>query len=367
MKNIGQKSGDYLYTGSYGAGNPPPDYIHFGEDDQTFFVTEDDIYPVPYELNHYHLGYGRGTEEGSVNVVTGSRTVQGGGTSWLTTGATSRYFGVKGDDQALIPDGKPYEIESVVSNTELRLKTAYQGASGNKGYKISDGLFYGHGSYDKGMDYREYVAGAWDPADPLSDPPAAGKGHLGMPEWGISHSTEPAQDGLNLGTAYRGLNGLAFPGFVLAARIMDDSTSRALWNHDALFGYVDRWVDMMTPYSDPQKEGLYVYGSDFAKSMWLAYRSGVSGIKNYTMFPLPRPVSGTAYPNPAGRSVVITVPDLSIPAVIRIYGPQGSTMTQWEMTAPVSVFTVENLANGVYYYTINHGYYNKTGKLTINR
>ncbi|MFC1631145.1 dockerin type I repeat-containing protein [Candidatus Omnitrophota bacterium] len=43
MRNIGQKSGTYLYTGSYGPGNEPPDYIHFGEDDQTFYVTQNDV------------------------------------------------------------------------------------------------------------------------------------------------------------------------------------------------------------------------------------------------------------------------------------------------------------------------------------
>jgi hypothetical protein len=43
MRNIGQKSGDYLYSGDYGPGNIPPDYVHFGEDDQTFHVSADDI------------------------------------------------------------------------------------------------------------------------------------------------------------------------------------------------------------------------------------------------------------------------------------------------------------------------------------
>ncbi len=41
MKNIGQKSGDYALTGAYG--NPPADYINFGEDDQTFYVTQNDV------------------------------------------------------------------------------------------------------------------------------------------------------------------------------------------------------------------------------------------------------------------------------------------------------------------------------------
>lgn len=49
MQNIGQKSGDYLYhydaatSTQYGPGNLPPDFIQFQEDDQTFYVTADDV------------------------------------------------------------------------------------------------------------------------------------------------------------------------------------------------------------------------------------------------------------------------------------------------------------------------------------
>lgn len=41
MLAIGKKSGDYILRGS--PGNPPSDYIHFGEDDQTFYVTQSDV------------------------------------------------------------------------------------------------------------------------------------------------------------------------------------------------------------------------------------------------------------------------------------------------------------------------------------
>jgi hypothetical protein len=43
MKNIGQKSGDYLYADGHGPGNWPSNYIHFGEDGQTHYVTQEDI------------------------------------------------------------------------------------------------------------------------------------------------------------------------------------------------------------------------------------------------------------------------------------------------------------------------------------
>jgi len=41
MKNIGLKSGDYALAGSYGS--PPADYINFGEDDQTFYVNQEEV------------------------------------------------------------------------------------------------------------------------------------------------------------------------------------------------------------------------------------------------------------------------------------------------------------------------------------
>jgi len=43
MRNIGSVSGDYLYSGNYGSGNEPPNYIYFGEDDQTFYVAQEDV------------------------------------------------------------------------------------------------------------------------------------------------------------------------------------------------------------------------------------------------------------------------------------------------------------------------------------
>ena len=53
MKGIGAMSGDYLDSGSYYAGNEPPDYVHFGEDDQTFYVEE----TSPGVYNYGYGGY----------------------------------------------------------------------------------------------------------------------------------------------------------------------------------------------------------------------------------------------------------------------------------------------------------------------
>ncbi len=63
MMTIASKSGSYAYTNGYYEGNLPPDYIHFGELDQAFYVTQRDVdrthspqwapdprsVPIPYE------------------------------------------------------------------------------------------------------------------------------------------------------------------------------------------------------------------------------------------------------------------------------------------------------------------------------
>jgi len=43
MKGIGQRSGDHLYDDGHGPGNPPSDYVYFGEDAQTFYITQEDV------------------------------------------------------------------------------------------------------------------------------------------------------------------------------------------------------------------------------------------------------------------------------------------------------------------------------------
>lgn len=46
MQNIGQRSGEYAYSGSHHPGNLPSDYVHFGETSQAFYVSE-------FDINHY--------------------------------------------------------------------------------------------------------------------------------------------------------------------------------------------------------------------------------------------------------------------------------------------------------------------------
>jgi hypothetical protein len=59
----------------------------------------------------------------------------------------------------------------------------------------------------------------------------------------------------------------AWVGFVLAARLMG---ARELWNHDALFDYVDRYVEESHSRAAPDWKTSW---SPFALAMWDAYRS----------------------------------------------------------------------------------------------
>lgn len=167
MKNIGAISGDYLYSNSYGAGNPPPDYKHFGEDGQTFYVSQSDV-----------------------NITNSAL--------W--------------DPDTRTAPNYPYTAEMI-----------------------------------------------------------------GMPEWGIRYSTFPSKSDASWQANYRTIPTCpsSWAGTVMAARIMGAKT---LWNHDAFFDYMDRYMAISKGIPDPfgyqvpgEKAGDRPGG--FRGTMWDTYRS----------------------------------------------------------------------------------------------
>jgi hypothetical protein len=68
-----------------------------------------------------------------------------------------------------------------------------------------------------------------------------GKEHLGMPEWGFSHSLDPSRDALewDKDNYRRCCTANAWLGYALAARAMGLVET---WNHPAFFAYVDRYL-----------------------------------------------------------------------------------------------------------------------------
>ncbi len=159
MKSVGTKSGDYLYQNGYGPGRVPPDYVHFGEDDQTFYVAQIDV------------------------------------------------------DATHSPDWRP--------------------------------------------DFRDTERIPYETSD------------IGLPEWGIEHSTDPYQSNKWLPTEYRGVAGPPFHGTALAALLIPGA--KALWNHNAYFDYTDRYVAFTSP--GGEYAGWWHTMSNFTDQMWHTYRA----------------------------------------------------------------------------------------------
>jgi hypothetical protein len=243
MQAMFAKTGDYLYEGEYGHGNPPSDLIHFSEDDQTFYVDDEDIFSSPYDLNVNAAGQKNGT----VDVVNGSAIVIGHGTNWISQ-STTRYFGVVGGAEAIAGvGGYDYRVASWDSPTQVTLATPYAGNTSNSvSYRITDRLWFGHGHMGNLKDYREYTSE-----------------HLGMPESGYAHAINILGDGLDWDATYR--SGREIAGNVLTVLIMD---AKSLWNHNAWFDYEDRYVSIQTGINPAE-----VFWTKFTRDMWDAYRA----------------------------------------------------------------------------------------------
>lgn len=88
---------------------------------------------------------------------------------------------------------------------------------------------------------------------------------LGMPEWGIRHSSKPEGDNRNDDAVYRSTNGPSYVGWSLAARLLNQIPA---WNHNALFDYVDRWMNEIS--GDRWQDKTR---NQFVLNMWQAYRN----------------------------------------------------------------------------------------------
>jgi hypothetical protein len=91
------------------------------------------------------------------------------------------------------------------------------------------------------------------------------KEDIGMAEWGIRHATKPEADNKDWGATYREINGAIFPGYALAARLMN---LQKQWNHDAFFDYCDRYMKWYRT----EKPKLSNNPSPFLIAMWEAHR-----------------------------------------------------------------------------------------------
>jgi hypothetical protein len=92
--------------------------------------------------------------------------------------------------------------------------------------------------------------------------------HVGMPEWGTAHANKPSLDDVTwFGDPYRlCCTTNSWWGMVLAAHAMG---AKALWNHDPLFDYMDRYLLENTARGI---EDWRLSWTQFPLDMWKAYR-----------------------------------------------------------------------------------------------
>jgi len=115
MKNIGQVSGDFLYSDGHGAGNIPPNYKHFGEDGQTFYVAQSDVditngpswnpdtrsapnYPYTSEMigmPEWGIRYSTYPERSDASWIAMYRTIGSGPQAWAGTVLAARIMNAK--------------------------------------------------------------------------------------------------------------------------------------------------------------------------------------------------------------------------------------------------------------------------------
>lgn len=93
--------------------------------------------------------------------------------------------------------------------------------------------------------------------------------HLGMPEWGIRHATDPTRDGLSWGVPYRWI-GAGFIGHALAARLTVGA--KEAWGWPAYFEYADRYYEKESGSDANWPVGAVNGIGRFQQAMWEAYR-----------------------------------------------------------------------------------------------
>lgn len=174
----------------------------------------------------------------------------------------------------------------------------------------------------------------WDP-DTRADTVPYTAAQIGMPEWGIRHNTAPNRDNMAWGATYRTCcTATAWPGFVLAARLMG---AMEVWDHDALFDYMDRYMAISGGgpdpfgYTVPGESTGYRSWSGFAENMWDTYRdssfASVGGPWRATR-PHSAPIGTAEVHDLRGRR---TSPEA---VGIRVVSQPGTGMARVELASP---------------------------------
>lgn len=244
MQTMFASTGDFAFNGAYDVENHDPDYIHFAEDDGTFYVDANDVFSSPYTL---YAPFAGEYETGTVTVTNASADVTGAGTAWTNTQVGKQFAVVGGADATAGVDAYRYKVYSVNPGAQtLVLDIPFEGdTDSGVSYKIHTHLHFGHGHPGNHRDYTEYT-----------------NAHLGMAEQGYDRMHTRWEAGLTWQANYR--LGPVSGGTALVPHFMENTT---LWNHDVFFDYMDRFVDK-NKIEDPSNFLRDAYTRD----MWDAYR-----------------------------------------------------------------------------------------------
>jgi len=273
VTGVGAKSGDYWEDREYGRQTwptitVPPDYYYFSEDTDTFTMPSGDIGTAPFTLWSRGGSYdwaAKYQDKGTVKVTNGSTTVRGVGTTWLDVdytgdyGAPGVWFGVTNDNQAYSRTGSVYDVDAIVSDTELRLKTLYTGntdQAGNATYMLGMAIAYGHKSNP----------GSWSAyrGSDLDEPPLYS---LNYPSWQDYYINSLNAPGINFEVFSHGYRGNCSTNYGAQALPLLIMGMKPDWNHDVFFDYTDRYIAWA------RAEGAYDFaGSHFFEDMWEEYR-----------------------------------------------------------------------------------------------
>jgi hypothetical protein len=143
-------------------------------------------------------------------------------------------------------------------------------------------------SYPKllfGEDMQTMFAKGWTGAKVVYAGHVGEKGLPGKPDWGAYEHLPPAQWPGKLGEDYRRTcTSLAWVGQALAIRLL---RAEKLWDHDAFFAYVDRWMteDDTKHIEEIKKARGWDYSASwsrqrecwdpFVEDMWSKYRNSL--------------------------------------------------------------------------------------------
>lgn len=297
MLSVGAKSGDYGTNPPYGVGelNQPSDYIHFGEDDQTFYADAGDVTRTNGQCLTGNRWTYRTTTAGITGTIAQGHTVvqattNAAGTIIVQTGnpgtlsgTTRRWIGVEWNGS-----GSDFDVSGKLACTD----------------QTSGGTLT--------PDYRTRwsLAGTWKPdARDVTRTPYT-DADLGEPDWGTRHINYPLYTNHTVNAFYRDIVSQVMVLQVLDAWIMGLKTT---WNHDALFDYIKLWVEQTAPGGEWDTDGygnavadstrFYIYNIAFVKNMWNTY---------YAQYDVPMPPSPATTPSPGDAAThVYELADLS--------------------------------------------------------